>query len=108
VEPELTRIEVRVQPNARRSELVGFEDGVWRVRIAAPPVKGKANKELLEFLSDILGLSKSQLAIEKGLLSRRKVVSISGLTPDQVMEQIAKPGQGEKTSRRRLKGQNAK
>ncbi len=90
----MTRIEVRVQPNARRSELAGFEDGVWRIRIAAPPVKGKANKELVEFLSDILGLSKSQLAIEKGMLSRRKVVSISGLTPEQVMEQMAKPGRG--------------
>ena len=85
---EKTVIWVRVQPNANRNELLGFKDGVWQVKIAVPPVKGKANQELIKFLSAILGISKSHLTIEKGLTSRQKAIGISGLTQDQVREQL--------------------
>ncbi|MFC2056995.1 DUF167 domain-containing protein [Chloroflexota bacterium] len=80
-----TRIAVRVQPNAGQNQVLGFKDGVLHVRIAAPPIKGKANQELIKFLSDILEVSKSNLIIEKGAAGRRKVIGISGLTQDQVM-----------------------
>jgi uncharacterized protein (TIGR00251 family) len=80
-----TKIVVRVQPNASQNQAQGFKDGVLYVRIAAPPVKGKANQELIKFLSDILGVSKSNLTIEKGMTGKRKVICISGLTQDQVM-----------------------
>lgn len=80
-----TRIVVRVQPNASQNQVLGFRDGMLYVRIAAPPTKGKANQELIKFLSDILGVSKSNLTIEKGAAGRRKVIGISGLTQDQVM-----------------------
>ena len=79
-----TRIEVRVQPSADWNRILGFKDGVLQVRIAAPPVKGKANQELLRFLSGILEVSKSSLTIEKGISGRRKVIAIDGLTHDQV------------------------
>ena len=69
------RITIRVQPNAKRNEVVRFEDEVLHVKIAAPPVKGKANAALLAFLSDILGVSKSCLSIAKGATSRTKVIS---------------------------------
>ncbi len=81
-----TRIAVRVQPNASQNQVLGFKDGVLYVRIAAPPIKGKANQELIKFLSDILEVSKSNLTIEKGMTSKRKVIGISGLTQDQVMK----------------------
>ena len=58
------------------------------LRIAAPPVKGKANQELITFLASLLGISKGDLAIEKGLTSKRKVISIAGLTQEQVMEHL--------------------
>ena len=58
------------------------------LRIAAPPVKGKANTALLVFLSDILGVSKSRLSIEKGATNRMKVIAIEGLTQNEVMERI--------------------
>ena len=80
-----TRITVRVQPNAKRTEVVRFEDGVFYIKIAAPPVKGKANAALLAFLSDILGVSKSRLSIEKGATSRMKVLTIEGMTQDEVL-----------------------
>ena len=58
------------------------------LRIAAPPVKGKANQELITFLSSLLGISKGDLTIENGLTSKRKVISIAGLTQEQVMEHL--------------------
>ncbi len=84
-EKEQSKITVHTQPNASQNEVVSFKDGVLRVRIAAPPVKGKANQELIKFLSDVLGVSKSNLTIEKGLTSKNKTVAIRGLGQEQVV-----------------------
>jgi len=83
------KITVHVQPNARRNEVVGFEDGVLRVKIAAPPVKGRANRELIEFLSQLLGVSKGSVTIEKGATSRSKVIGVSGLSQDDILNRLA-------------------
>jgi len=90
VKAEKTTIVVQVQPKSSRNRVTGFEDGVLHVKIAAPPVKGKANQELLRFLSDILGVAKSNITIEKGLTSRRKVICISGMTREQVTRELGK------------------
>ena len=79
------RITVRVQPNAKRTELVRFEDGVLYLKIAAPPVKGKANAVLLAFLSDILGISKSRLSIDKGATSRMKIITVEGMSQEKIL-----------------------
>ena len=75
---------LRVHPNAARNELVGFSEGVLRVKVAAPPVKGKANKELIAFLAQKLGLSKGDLTILKGHTSRNKLISVVGLTREEL------------------------
>ncbi|MFH0768862.1 MAG: DUF167 domain-containing protein [Chloroflexota bacterium] len=85
-------IVVQVQPNASQNKIARFEDSVWHLRIAAPPIKGKANQELLKFLSDVLGISKDNLAIEKGATSKRKTIAIKGLTQKQVSAQLKKAG----------------
>jgi uncharacterized protein (TIGR00251 family) len=85
---ERTRIAVRVQPEASQNRILGFQDGMWQVRIAAPPIKGKANQELIKFLSDILGVGKSNLTIEQGMTNKQKVVGIKGLTQNQIIEQF--------------------
>jgi len=85
VQKEQGRIEVRVQPNAGQNSVIGFRDGVLRVRIAAPPVKGKANQELVEFLSRLLGVNKSSLSIEKGMNSKRKTIAVMGLEQDHIL-----------------------
>ena len=79
---------IHAQPNARRNEVVGFEEGVLRVNIAAPPVKGKANKELIDFLSKLLSVSKSSITIEKGHTSRRKVIAVEGLSQTQILQRL--------------------
>lgn len=84
-EKEQSKIAVHTQPSASQNEVVGFKDGVLWVRLVAPPVKGKANQELIKLLSDVLGVSKSNLTIEKGITSRRKTVAIRGLGQEQVV-----------------------
>lgn len=80
-----SKITVLVQPNASGNSLVACKDGVWHIKIAAPPVEGRANRELLHFLSDLLGISQSRLGIEKGLTSRYKIIAVSGLTTEQAI-----------------------
>ena len=82
---------LRVHPNAARNELAGFSEGVLRVKVAAPPVKVKANKELIAFLAQRLGLSKGDLTILRGHTSRNKVISIVGLTREELNQRLS-PG----------------
>lgn len=83
------RLHLKVTPNASRSEIVGFVDGVLQVKIAAPPVKGKANKELTGFLSQALGVSKSALSIIKGQTSRNKVIAVEGLSREDIIRRLS-------------------
>ena len=69
--------------------MVGFTDGVLQVRIAAPPVKGKANRELITFLSKALGIGKDSLTIAKGHTSRNKVIAIDGLSQEEIIKRLS-------------------
>lgn len=82
---------MHVYPNAARNELAGFSEGVLGVKVSAPPVKGKANKELIAFLAQKLGLSKGDLTIIKGHTSRNKVMAIAGLTQEEIARRLS-PG----------------
>lgn len=82
------RLQVKVTPNASRNEITGLIDGVLQVKVSAPPVKGKANKELTAFLSQALGVKKSSLSIVKGQTSRNKVIAIEGLSRDDIIKRL--------------------
>ena len=82
------QILVRVHPNAAKNDVVGVTNGVWQLRISAPPVKGKANKELIAFLSRLLGVGKSQISIIRGHTSRNKIITISGLRQEDIMKRL--------------------
>ncbi|MDH5696292.1 MAG: DUF167 domain-containing protein [Dehalococcoidia bacterium] len=82
------KISLRVYPSAARNEVVDFTDGVFRVKVSAPPVKGKANRELLAFLSQTLGVGKSSLTIIKGHTSRNKVIAVDGLSQEEVTRRL--------------------
>jgi len=84
-------ISVRVHPNAARSEVAGVTDGVWQVRVSAPPVKGKANKELVSLLSRLLDVSKSQIGIVKGHTTRNKLIAVVGLTQEDIRKRLLLP-----------------
>ncbi|MFA5936085.1 MAG: DUF167 domain-containing protein [Patescibacteria group bacterium] len=83
----MTRFTVRIIPNASRSELVGFENSAWKIRLAAPPVDGKANEKLVRFLADLLDLSLSEIEIVKGQTSKTKLIE-ARCAPDDVMEKL--------------------
>jgi uncharacterized protein (TIGR00251 family) len=72
-------ISVRVQPGASRSEAAGLHGTELKIRIKAPPVEGKANDALLEFLAETLRVRRSQCVIVRGDKSRSKVVLVRGL-----------------------------
>jgi uncharacterized protein (TIGR00251 family) len=95
---ERAKLAVQVQPNANQNKVLGFKQGVLHIRIAAPPVRSKANQELTKHLSDILGITKSQVTIQKGATSKRKLISIEGLNQEQVMGKIADCLEEHKTS----------
>ena len=82
------KISLRVYPNASRNEMVGFTDGVLRVKVSAPPSRGKANRELITFLSRLLGMGNDSVNIIKGHTTRNKVVAIDGLSREEVMKRL--------------------
>ena len=68
---------VRVVPRASRSEIVGEHDGALRVRIAAPPVDGAANDELVRLLAQAFGVTRSEIAITSGQTAKLKTVRVA-------------------------------
>ncbi|MBN1176995.1 MAG: YggU family protein [Dehalococcoidales bacterium] len=79
---------MKVTPNAGRNEITGFTEGVLHVKINAPPVKGKANRELIDFLSRALGVKKSAIAIVKGQTSRNKTITVAGMSREDILKNI--------------------
>lgn len=69
---------VRVVPRARRTEIAGEHDGALRVKLAAPPVDGAANRELVRLLAKNFNLPQNAVEIIAGSTSRQKIVRIDG------------------------------
>ena len=67
---------LRIVPNSSKSEILGEFDGSLKIKIAAPPVDGAANAELIKFLSKKLGVPKSAVEIISGQNSKNKQVKI--------------------------------
>jgi len=75
------KISIHIIPNAKKSEVLGEEHDLFggktlRVKISAPPIEGKANKELINILSEHFKVSKSKISIISGDKSRNKVIEI--------------------------------
>jgi uncharacterized protein (TIGR00251 family) len=77
-------LSVIVVPRAARSSIEQLADGAIQVRVAAPPVDGAANAVLLRFLAGVLDVPRSRLEIIGGATSRRKRITVRGLTPDEL------------------------
>ena len=84
----IARLEVYVQPRASKTEVAGMHDGRTKIRLAAPPVEGAANAELVSFVASRLGIAKSKVRVVAGDASRRKVLEIEGVELGAVHEQL--------------------
>ncbi|MDF2578090.1 MAG: hypothetical protein K0S74_1574 [Chlamydiales bacterium] len=85
---EKVYLSVKVIPQAHRNELIGWEQECLKVRIAAPPEKGKANDSLLRFLAAKLDVRLSQISIESGDTNKRKRLSIVGLSWEDIKAKL--------------------
>ena len=81
--------EVRAKPNAKRSAVMGIRDGALEVRVAAPPVDGAANDELVSFLATTLGVPRRDVGLVRGASARIKRVEVRGLRLEDVRERLS-------------------
>lgn len=77
-------IAVRLQPRAKRTEVVGERGGAIVIRVTAPPVDGKANAALCAFVAKAVGVSASAVEIVRGQTSRDKLIRVMGASEDAV------------------------
>lgn len=71
-----TTLTLHIQPGAKKTEVAGLYGDALKIRLAAPPVDGKANAALIEFVAERLGLAKSAVSLKSGQTSRRKVLTV--------------------------------
>jgi len=70
-------LKIKVLPRSSKNELIQMADGTIKIKLKSPPVDGKANEELVKFLSEYHSVPKSLIVIKKGLKGKNKVVEIS-------------------------------
>ena len=75
---------LHIQPGARKTEFAGLHGDALKIRLAAPPVDGKANEALVRFVAEALSLPKSAVNLKSGQTSRRKVLEVSGTTAEAI------------------------
>ena len=73
---------VHVVPRARRTEVSGWHGDAIKIKVAAPPVEGAANAELVRFVAERVGVTRGAVTIASGATARRKTVAVEGATAD--------------------------
>jgi uncharacterized protein len=77
-----------ITPRAGRDEVVGVAGDAIKIRLKAPPVEGRANEELLDFLAKRLAVPRAALAIISGASGRHKIVQVVGISADLVAQRL--------------------
>lgn len=85
---------VHVRPRGRRDEVQGLYGDALKVSVKAPPVKGRANRALRDFLADHLGVPVDAVEILSGHTSRHKIVRVAWVRPSQVFALVGEQGEG--------------
>lgn len=87
-----TVLTVHIQPKASRTECVGPHGDALKIRVAAPPVDGAANEELIRFIAQALAVPSSAVRIEAGATGRHKRIKIRGVTAQFVLSRLNQDG----------------
>lgn len=92
-----TRLTLRVSPGAGRSEVVGRHGEGWKVRVAAPPERGRANAAVCRLLADALALPAQAVTVVSGHTAREKLVQVAGIGPEETERRLATAAAPERT-----------
>lgn len=84
-----SHLEVKIVPGSSRTEIVGWLGESLKIKVAAPPEKGKANLAVIRVLSKFLGLNESAFTITSGAAAQRKMIEINGFSQQQLDGMIA-------------------
>lgn len=82
--PGGVRLAVQIQPNAKKTEVVGVLDDALKIKLAAQPIEGKANEALVKWLAGALGVSRSAVTLTHGQTNKKKLLEVAGVTLDDV------------------------
>jgi len=77
-EGDSVTLTLHIQPGAKRSEVAGLHGDALKIRLAAPPVEGRANEALLRFIADSFEVPLRQVELLRGAQSRHKMVKVTG------------------------------
>ena len=80
----MTDIKIKLLPRSSKSQIMGREGDVYKVKVNSPPVDGEANKELISLLSKKLGQPKSNFEIIIGKTSRMKTIRVAGIDEESI------------------------
>lgn len=80
---------LHIQPGAKRTECAGLHGDALKIRLAAPPVDGKANALLIDYVAERMGCGRNAVTLISGQTSRRKVLALSGCTAESVARLLA-------------------
>ena len=75
---DVLTLTLHVQPGAKRTDVAGLHGEALKIRLAAPPIEGRANEALLKFIAEAFGVPLRQVELKQGGQSRHKVVAITG------------------------------
>ncbi|MDD2443145.1 MAG: DUF167 domain-containing protein [Desulfotomaculaceae bacterium] len=77
---------VRVLPRASKDQLAGLYKDAVKIRLAAPPVEGKANEACRAFIAEVLSVPRSRVEIVSGLTGRNKLIKVTGVSAEKVLK----------------------
>ena len=85
---DVLTLTLHVQPGAKRTDVAGLHGEALKIRLAAPPIEGRANEALLKYIAETFGVPLRQVELKQGGQSRHKVVAItgSGVDPESLLE----------------------
>ena len=83
-------LKIRITPGARQDGLAGWQGDVLRLRVRAPPERGRANDAACRLLAESLGLPVSDVTLARGATSRDKLVYVDGLNEEEVRQRLAR------------------
>ncbi|MTW10300.1 hypothetical protein GM658_06750 [Pseudoduganella eburnea] len=84
------RVAVQIQPNAKKTEVVGVLDDALKIKLAAQPIEGKANEALVKWLASSLGVSRSSVTLTHGQTNKKKLLEVAGVTLEDVVRLLTR------------------